>query len=277
MNNKNLHDNLEGIIAPEVQNQSHQRRLRAALLAAYNEGSSTQSSFGLSQLFTPLRVFSASGVTVALIVAIVVFGLTPQNSPEIAHAEAQEIIEEALVGMASLPEEERAELGQVLGINVTAALAEAYDAPDLTYIGTQDIEVEFEPLPTTTATASPRSVKTIHFMHEAPHQPVPSGPPGELSEEEQARLRELRKDVRVLKFTDSKGRVVQMGIGADRRPVIRVIDEIEESEDNEEVFERIQEIREEQQERMEEKREKMRRYYAAPDKARGNNRPSEED
>ncbi len=269
MDENKLHHNLENLEAPEVYNPSHQHRLRVALLAAYDYNRSAQPWLGLQRFFAPLKVFSASGVTVALIVVITAFGFIAKNQPDVAHAEAQGIIGEALVGVAALPDAEREALGQVLGVNITTALAEAYDAPDLRYIGKQDVEVEYEP--SATATTAPAAVAGVYFSQGIGMSPLTPKPFNhQLSEAEAARFRELSQGVRVLQFTNAEGHVVQMGIGKDRTPVVRVITVTEDSDSimtaepaTPEQLDALK-LKDERQEHSKQQHEQLRRFYAVP-------------
>lgn len=245
MNQEDLIKKLENLNLPEVKTAGHQNKLRQTLLNSkkFNESEKTQFKHGWAVLFSRKTIFSMSTLMIAFIVVGSILGLTPQNSPDVAQAEAMDIVRGALQKVRLLSPEKRIELEATLGKDLNEILAEASKAKDLRWIGTGDMEVKFpdvkieRDLPILgMPTNFPRQMhgyemvkleerlasegKTLEEFH--------ATMTANLSDDQLKELQELRQtikeDVRLLQFTNEEGKIIQLGVDGQSMPVLHLID-----------------------------------------------------
>jgi hypothetical protein len=139
MNKDDLIKKLENLDLPEVELQSHQRRLKMALLnSGYWKGERTTMSL-LKKQIVPV------GGIIAIAAIIVVFsfvfkGTTPQ-------ADAQQIAQKSYQAVSSLPPEQQEKLKHTIGIDARDLLEEAQNAKDLKVLTYDEFASQYPPVP----------------------------------------------------------------------------------------------------------------------------------
>ncbi|MFZ2146581.1 MAG: hypothetical protein WAV28_05110 [Sedimentisphaerales bacterium] len=152
MNKDDLIKKLENLDLPEVELQSHQRRLKMALLnSGYWKGETTMS---LLKKAVPVGGI----VTIATIIVVFIFtfkGATPQAS-------AQEIAQKSYKTVASLSQEQQGALKQEMHIDVLTILQEAQNAKDLRALTYDQVVSEY---PENAKLIDSRNVKFLEFTN----------------------------------------------------------------------------------------------------------------
>jgi len=244
-----------GFVIPKInQMDNYKRRLRIALMTAHEDRSVVR-MFGEIVSTTIQTMSKLQKVLVAVVLVavgvVVTAGILGPSASSVAHAEAQDTINRAFVRIASLTDEERAELerkfqdriqfqggprGGFMGMeelspeeiearhqeikaSLAEALIEAQSAPDLRVISADEV-----PVPGFLG----RTGRAFGFKMTT-HNEDPEDKLANLPEDirthikEHEEIREEMNPVSFLVYTNSDGQKVTLGINASDEPIIKFI------------------------------------------------------
>jgi len=139
MNKDDLIKKLENLDLPEIELQSHQRRLKMALLnSGYWKGERT------TMALLKKQIVPVSGI-IAIAAIIVVFSFIFKGAmPQVS---AQEIAQKSYNTVASLSQEQQIELKQTMKIDARDLLEEALNAKDLKVLTYDEFASQYPPVP----------------------------------------------------------------------------------------------------------------------------------
>ncbi len=141
MNKDDLIKKLENLDLPEVELQSHQRRLKMALLnSGYWKGERTTMSLLKKQIVPVGGIIATAAIIVVFVFSFIFKGTTPQ-------AYAQQIAEKSYQTVANLPPEQEEKLKHTIGIDARDLLEEAQNAKDLKVLTYDEFASQYPPVP----------------------------------------------------------------------------------------------------------------------------------
>jgi hypothetical protein len=225
---------------------AHKRRLRVALLTAYEKRSIVSSVWHIiKDIIKPMQLGKKSTAlaTLALFAVVVAAGVAGPSASEVVEAEAVNTVKRGFSRLAQLTEEERLELKEQHKLDLQAALEEALVAEDLEIVDAPE-------MPKRGFLGKMGRSFGMHPMHKGGDwiKKFDTDGDGELSEEEMAAKmeqygdkgeafkehklgkgdytakRDYTKPVKFMQYTDSEGNKVTLGVDENDVPVMKFIE-----------------------------------------------------
>lgn len=225
-----IDERLNGLDLPEIKLAAHQARLKSSLLAVkqFDKNNKFNFIFMIKQ-----AKFYVPAALILVVAAAFIFGLVPGMN-KASFVQAKEMISESKFAISKLSAEARAQLEEIIKADLSKTLEEAYNANDLEYIGEEDIsdsknnsrnlKVDF--LDDEIGVASQNGeIKTVATLSVAESKNNNDG-----QKDVKLNMGKFIADnivkmdkVKLLKYTDQKGRKIILGLNDDNLPVMQIM------------------------------------------------------
>ncbi len=225
-----IDERLNGLDLPEIKLAAHQARLKSSLLAVkqFDKNNKFNFIFMIKQ-----AKFYVPAALILVVAAAFIFGLVPGMN-KASFVQAKEMISESKFAISKLSAEARAQLEEIIKADLSKTLEEAYNANDLEYIGEEDIsdsknnsrnlKVDF--LDDEIGVASQNGeIKTVATLSVAESKNNNDG-----QKDVKLNMGKFIADnivkmdkVKLLKYTDQKGRKIILGLNNDNLPVMQIM------------------------------------------------------
>lgn len=217
MNHDELQNKLEGLKLPEVELFQHKRLLLMQLEQAPQQSRLGQGIAKITHMLSSHK-YAFSTVTAAVLLAVVAVAFNFFNLNATPQAQAQDAIKRSMKFADKLTPERRAEIEEKIQADLKATLEEAYNAPDLKILTPEEFNAEFN----SDAALNPKLDKILNVRLEHMNANVEVSKtdsfPGKLF------FPKPNADVvKYLRYTDSEGRAVTIGVDKDDHVIFKAI------------------------------------------------------